>query len=875
MNRQFIKALSVILVALLGISVMPAISNAYNVVTMWLDPSSKSLNTAEHSIGYKFSITVWLDAADKNVGSWQFYMIYNKNYLNVTSYTLSGPGGTISQFFYNSGTTTFVPPVAKGSHNATHNYLQMGESWLSGPPGTGVGTLAIIQFEVVGVPPKGGVIQSAIDISTGFAEGMTLVQEYPTMAMILQQTFDCAYTFTWVQPASPRLGVSPVSQEFGMFDNVVGRPVNVSLYILGLDAAWFLTNASFTFTYNSTLVSTEPANITVNTGVWNVAANVVVMDGIITVYVETSQEGIHGDVKIADVQFIILYQGTYPEVSVCPLEFSDVHLFDHIMEIPTQPPLNGQIRIIGYVALPMPHLEVVPKDTYIGPEPSLGKEFSVDVVMKGLREEWNLVGYSFRLTYCPSLLDVVGVTEGPFLGSTTSWGYIVFEDVELPAAAPPLYMSNVSILLKIVAERVGTYKFTLKAPSDVVVMINGSLTSTFTVAASGTMPYTTWRVIELRNYNAYPITYDYTLSCTPTTWGVTVYATFNKDDPGSVVEYPWFRNVAAPPYSWFFSGIDTVPVPHVSVGGMVATDTGEWFIFPKGDGVLATIRFKVLAQGYTNLTCTLGLFDIIMIDKTGRDIPYEPPVNGTVTVLALSLPGRQIDVYTQYPAPYGGQGPNNPSDMFWPQKLVILYANVTYNYWPQQNKLVSFEIIDNKNQTWDKKTALTNADGIASVSFRMPWPCDDPESLFGIWQVIATVDIACEVINDTLKFHYNYLVNIVKVTTDALEYDHGDTVTISIEVTSLAMQTYSVLVTAAIVDELGYTVGFAAKTITVGGAQFCTPKKYKLSLTITIPKFAAAGIATVHVNCFDKEPALGGVALCPEYPPPIIYIRPY
>ncbi|MDH5788562.1 MAG: hypothetical protein OEZ40_09770, partial [Candidatus Bathyarchaeota archaeon] len=369
---------------------------------------------------------------------------------------------------------------------------------------------------------------------------------------------------------------------------------------------------------------------------------------------------------------------------------------------------------------------------------------------------------------------------------------------------------------------------------------------------------------------------DYSIKCTPNTWQVGLKGTAANDTTLNPID--WIRNTDAPPYSWFFSGVepDGVFGPHVVVGGLITTNTGEWFIFPTGEGVVATIRFKAIKQQYVDLSCDFDLFDIVMVDDVGAEIPLSPEVDGDYTILGFDLPGRQIDLYTQYPSPYGGQGPDAPSDMFWPQKEVILYAYVSYNYWPVQQKLVAYEITDPNGHVWDKKTAITNADGIAEVRFRMPWPCEDPESLFGAWNVTSTVDIACEVITDTLRFHYDYLVNIVKVTTDAPEYAHGDTVTVSIEIESHAQQTYSVLITAAIVDELGYTIGFASTEITIGGAEFCTPNTYEVELTIEIPKYAAAGLATVHVNCFDKEPVDGGIALCPEFtPPPEIFIWPY
>jgi len=111
----------------------------------------------------------------------------------------------------------------------------------------------------------------------------------------------------------------------------------------------------------------------------------------------------------------------------------------------------------------------------------------------------------------------------------------------------------------------------------------------------------------------------------------------------------------------------------------------------------------------------------------------------------------------------------------WGGSQVELYANVTYNYWPVQQKDVAFEIRDLSGELWAILVARTNEAGTASTSFRIPWPCDNPEELFGVWAVTATVDLACEVINDTLRFHFDYLVETFKVTTDKFEYNPAKT----------------------------------------------------------------------------------------------------
>jgi hypothetical protein len=228
-------------------------------------------------------------------------------------------------------------------------------------------------------------------------------------------------------------------------------------------------------------------------------------------------------------------------------------------------------------------------------------------------------------------------------------------------------------------------------------------------------------------------------------------------------------------------------------------------------------------------------------------------------------PGAWIDVYTQYPPPYGGQGPHNPSDMFWPQKEVLLCANVTYNFWPEQQKDVAFEIKDPHMNVWGVWYGRTNEDGVACVSVRLPWPCDDPEYYFGVWHVYATVDVACIVVNDTLDFHYDYLVRIFEVTADKEAYKHCEYINLEICYGTHAMQYYNITFTMTATDETGVPFGFDYLMQTIGGAVFCQYAMGCLNLTVHIPKFARAGLAVIYIGALSDFPQNGGSAETPVY----------
>jgi hypothetical protein len=367
----------------------------------------------------------------------------------------------------------------------------------------------------------------------------------------------------------------------------------------------------------------------------------------------------------------------------------------------------------------------------------------------------------------------------------------------------------------------------------------------------------------------------------------------------------------------FVSVPDAAPappdVPQTSVimaGFLLPAANGSWLLdcdpvtpkppFPNtddaADNTIATIRFRAIKQIFPEtLCCNLTLYPLYdetnpmwLLDRDGGWIPVNETrnVNGLYCI-TTDMPGAMIDVYTQYPAPFGGQGPHKSSDMFWPQKEVILCANVTYNYWPVQHKIVGFEIEDAHGAVVAKLTAITDEDGVACTSFRIPWPCDDAEYFFGVWTVTATVDVACTVYNDTLTFHYDYLVEFLEVTIEGGLQDEGEWfchcnyVKVIINYGTHAQQYYPALISVVIKDTMNVPICIGLAEKTVGGATFCQYYPGYAVFNLHIPKHAFVGTATIHINCFDKDPTEGGMAWVPEYgpdwpgvPTPTIVIQP-
>lgn len=590
----------------------------------------------------------------------------------------------------------------------------------------------------------------------------------------------------------------------------------------------------------------------------------------------------------------------------------------------------------AYVAPPKPHLAVDPayKEFLQFPPSSVGKLFDIKIYIMSLDATWSLENVSTYLGFDDSLIDVVGVTFGP-LWATTTWT-LTPGDVELFAGDPTTIPSG-DVLIATVTFNVtsqcespprlageydespldlhdyllmGLYGAVGTQPEvDGVVRIYCLITivpphlevsSAFLGPELSTgQDFDVTVSIKNLDFHLYLIGVQFRLSYDPTYLEVVEPVEEGPFLPGFAALQPGSLG------TFFQSFVQSNDYgPHVLVGNMIfPNETGWWHEpWPEGEGVIATITFRLIRHDPAppqEIVIPLNIVEQLAVglDDPATQNPVDkslyPPINGTVTIYGR-LPGKMIDVYgglerTPFPPPYGGQGQDNPMDMVWPQKEVCLYANVTYNWWPVQYKIVAFEVegpfadpeATVRKEKYDillKATGTTNEFGVASITFRMPWQCEDAESYFGVWKVTATVDIACEVMNDTLKFHYDYLIHIWKETkTDKYPYKHYESVNITIEYGTYALQSYPVLFTAVIYDELNVPIGIGYQNFSLTERPYkkwCTYKNDSLTIVIhIIPKWAFAGLATIHVNCFDKDPTIGGQPWCPEATVKI-YIKP-
>jgi hypothetical protein len=252
-------------------------------------------------------------------------------------------------------------------------------------------------------------------------------------------------------------------------------------------------------------------------------------------------------------------------------------------------------------------------------------------------------------------------------------------------------------------------------------------------------------------------------------------------------------------------------------------------------------------------------------------VPLPHKVENAMYTAPYKSLGGDIDVFLCNHAPgFKGEGKNKPADMRWPQKDLCLCANVTYAGWPEQNKDVAFEIKFPNGTVFVVVYARTNATGTACVTVRMPWPCDDPEAIFGKWKVWATVDVACIVVNDTLEFKYDYRIHIWDVTPNKTEYKHCEDIIVTIDYGSYLIQTSlgHLIITLTVTDDSGVPIGFDYINITLGTDDMNDWCKYlngTVELSVHVVKWARPSIGTIYVGALTDFPQNGGSAETPVY----------
>lgn len=255
--------------------------------------------------------------------------------------------------------------------------------------------------------------------------------------------------------------------------------------------------------------------------------------------------------------------------------------------------------------------------------------------------------------------------------------------------------------------------------------------------------------------------------------------------------------------------------------------------------------------------------------------------NGTYTS-PLQVAGASLDLYDQYPAPYGGQGPNAHSDAFSPQDKVILYAEVSFGGDKVVNKLVVFEVDDAQGTKLTLLQNYTDSNGIATVMYRIPMKdlVDEP-AIVGWWLATATVDVDQNVVNDTMAFQVGWKAQVTSVTANNAPYlKYSDIMKFTATVQTISERPINALVSIDAYDTSSYPIGETSQFVNisatrnnVNGPGGTTAGVYSYTVTMSIPDWARVGTETVVGYTLTALPKNGGIALGPQSTPTLFTIK--
>jgi hypothetical protein len=316
--------------------------------------------------------------------------------------------------------------------------------------------------------------------------------------------------------------------------------------------------------------------------------------------------------------------------------------------------------------------------------------------------------------------------------------------------------------------------------------------------------------------------------------------------------------------------------------------------FPAFESVLGLVNTDLASWAHPELSVGPWFGSVTAVDLpfNNSEAPPAPlwshtTTNGTYKS-PLKVAGAAIDLYDQYPDPYGGQGPNKHSDAFMPQDLVVLYSKVTFGGDKITNKLAVFEIDNAQGEKIGLLQNYTNENGVATVSFRIPMKDlvagEWDTSIFGWWTAIATVDVDGAVWNDTMAFQVGWLAQIIGITANDAPYlKYQDSMSFTATLKTISEQTFAERgypeATASIdaYDTSSYPIGEVEKSIAdihatrndVNGPGGTTDeiKNDIFTVSMSIPSWTRIGTETVTGYVLSALPSNGGIPFGPQLTP--------
>jgi len=378
----------------------------------------------------------------------------------------------------------------------------------------------------------------------------------------------------------------------------------------------------------------------------------------------------------------------------------------------------------------------------------------------------------------------------------------------------------------------------------------------------------------------------------------------------------WFMSFAGA--NGIFSVVNIDEVNGIVHGASMYLDGRS--AIPSGSGVLMTIVFNATSMylvppGIPPHIYPMDLYDVMLVNSQGGLIPQQPqsPNDGEYEepyrVLGWALdcwtdPYRKLNYGNHYYTPFTGELQSYPgsngvfdivndfpgtgdwisidpeeiiytADAYEPQEFVKLYAKLTYNDWPEQNKIIMFEIYGPCNIYQNIsiiRTAITDEFGVATINFTIPHPCEHLEDIiFGKWVCYQAAQVKDPWNPDRFKKVVDVLLWDVGWKVELLAAFVAEptwpctTANITIWYKNIAQVPMWVVFTFTIFDTLLDPLGEFVTGVWVPPGIYCHPYYDMLTVRIHIPKWAHVGpCAHVCVNAFTALPMQCGLPYCPE-----------
>jgi len=298
------------------------ISQVNSAVEVYLSPSDNTFDTNAFSLGFKFNVTAWVENVT-DLSAYQVRVYYDPLIINATAAWLPTWD---SQWAFYGKTSMRLTPVFKS------NYTQVGDVIYGDTPFAGTGQLAIFEFQIIKLPSKMGDLSCTLGIDNldTYLIDSSGLNEIPALKI------NGSYRYVWSPPPKPHLAISPTfikqSDLTSFFDT--------EIYIMALNSGWELTNATMSIIFNSSVIDIlgGAANVTISPN-WNGPNEVtIVHSGLETVNITTRNATIAaGNVLVATIRFTVMNHG------LTDLVFDSSKLSDHVIEIPTDPPVNSSV----------------------------------------------------------------------------------------------------------------------------------------------------------------------------------------------------------------------------------------------------------------------------------------------------------------------------------------------------------------------------------------------------------------------------------------------------------------------------------------------------------------------------------------------------